>query len=180
MLKPCFLSDEYLVSDEGFVLNKQQTKKLKPSINPKGYQMVNLLINGQRKGISVHILVARAFCDGYKKGLTVNHIDGNKLNNKATNLEWITNEDNIKHFYKNHNYCGVNNPNHKSIYAKNLITNEIIMFNSIMDAAKFIKPAATYKQLRSVQKCIIQVAKGKKKSYRNYLWNYEKISLQTT
>lgn len=41
-------------------------------------------------------LVARAWCDGYADGLTVNHIDGNPLNNRLDNLEWCTIKDNIR------------------------------------------------------------------------------------
>ena len=96
MLKPSFLSNEYLVSDEGYVLSKRN-KPLKPSINPRGYYIVNLMINGKRKGVAVHTMVARTFCDGYKTGLTVNHKDGNKLNNNAQNLEWVTIYENARH-----------------------------------------------------------------------------------
>ena len=62
--------------------------------------MVNFIIDGKRKGFSVHTLVARAFCDGYKKGLIVNHIDGNKLNNYYKNLEWVTYKENSIHATK--------------------------------------------------------------------------------
>ena len=46
-------------------------------------------------------LVARAWCDGYAEGLTVNHIDGNSENNAACNLEWVTLGDNIRDAFKN-------------------------------------------------------------------------------
>lgn len=51
----------------------------------------------KKKLIRVHIAVASTFVDGYQEGLTVNHKDGNKLNNQAENLEWITNQKNIIH-----------------------------------------------------------------------------------
>ncbi len=68
--------------------------------------VVSLSKNGVKKTYRVARLVAAAFCPGYAEGLTVNHIDGNTLNNNADNLEWISNEDNIKHghaigLYKN-------------------------------------------------------------------------------
>lgn len=51
---------------------------------------------------AVHRLVAKAFhADSYKEGLVVNHIDGNKYNNFADNLEWVTQKDNVKHSYEN-------------------------------------------------------------------------------
>lgn len=39
------------------------------------------------------------FVDGYKEGLVVNHKDGNKLNNNASNLEWVTSSYNNKHAF---------------------------------------------------------------------------------
>lgn len=41
-------------------------------------------------------LVAMTWCPGYEDGLTVNHIDGDHLNNRADNLEWITAAENIR------------------------------------------------------------------------------------
>lgn len=52
---------------------------------------------GKRIKERVHRLVARAFVDGYADGLTVNHIDGNKLNNAASNLEWVSLARNTQH-----------------------------------------------------------------------------------
>ena len=43
----------------------------------------------------VHRLVALVFCEGYEEGLHVNHIDGNRLNNRMDNLEWCTVRENI-------------------------------------------------------------------------------------
>ena len=45
-------------------------------------------------------LIALTWCDGYKDGMTVNHIDGNPLNNAASNLEWVTRADNIRHGFE--------------------------------------------------------------------------------
>lgn len=52
------------------------------------------------KTLQVARLVAHAFCDGYsEENNTVNHIDGNKTNNCANNLEWVSQSDNNKHAY---------------------------------------------------------------------------------
>lgn len=47
----------------------------------------------------LHRLVAEAFLDTWDPKLTVNHIDGNKLNNHPNNLEMVTQTENMKHFY---------------------------------------------------------------------------------
>lgn len=172
MLKPSFLSDEYLVSDEGYVLGKNGTTHLKPSKNWRGYLIVNLMIDGKRKGIAIHTLVARAFCDGYKEGLTVNHKDGNKENNNASNLEWVTSKENTLHsiYVLGKNTIGKNNPNAKKI---RMIKDDIIIneFDSCIDAAKFFEPNSEYKRLRHIQNCICRSAKLNK-TYRKYIWEY--------
>lgn len=48
----------------------------------------------------VHRLVAKYFVSGYFEGAVVNHKDGNNRNNHASNLEWVTQRDNIHQSYK--------------------------------------------------------------------------------
>mgnify|MGYP003443476493 CR=1 FL=1 len=55
---------------------------------------IRVSING--RSIPVHQLVAKAF-HGHPAGCEVNHIDGNKENNAASNLEWITHAENMRH-----------------------------------------------------------------------------------
>ena len=60
------------------------------------YLNVQLCYCGLNKKFLVHILVAKTFLE-YKKGLEVNHKDGNVLNNDVENLELITHLENIRH-----------------------------------------------------------------------------------
>ena len=64
-----------------------------------GYQVVRLH-NGKGKTFKVHKLVANAFL-GTPDGLEVNHIDGDKSNNRVSNLEYCTRGENIKHAWDN-------------------------------------------------------------------------------
>lgn len=61
---------------------------IKGHLQNNGYLSVSL----GGKSFLLHRLVAKAFCAGYMKGLVVNHIDENKQNNNADNLEWVTPE----------------------------------------------------------------------------------------
>jgi len=65
-------------------------KVLSPWVANTGYQIVTIQIGESRKKYLVHRLVASAFCTGFDPSLSVNHIDGNKLNNIPSNLEWVT------------------------------------------------------------------------------------------
>lgn len=175
MLKPSFLSDEYLVSDDGYVLSKRDGTPLKYSINHKGYAIINICINGRAKGVAVHTMVARAFCEGYQEGLTVNHKDGDKLNNNSNNLEWITSYDNMKHartVLGKSNY-GINNINHKKVKAYNQKEQLVKEFPCLIEAARYLEPNRSYIQLRRMTTRISQVALGKKKTYKGYIWRYD-------
>lgn len=56
------------------------------------------------QGFYLHRLIALTFIPNPDNLKEVNHIDGNPYNNHATNLEWITRENNMKHFHANHKY----------------------------------------------------------------------------
>jgi elongation factor P hydroxylase len=63
----------------------------------------------------VHRLIARAFVPGYSPELSVNHMNGNKLDNRPENLEWMTLAENSAHAWKTGlvNLRGENTPSHK-------------------------------------------------------------------
>lgn len=96
----------YEVSSHGNVrsLNRNTAKGLrvgrviKPKTTQKGYLKVQLSVSGKAHWRFVHRLVATAFLGGSSK--TVNHIDGNKLNNRLDNLEWATIKENVDHALK--------------------------------------------------------------------------------
>lgn len=70
-------------------------KILSPAISD--YARILLLKDKKRVAAYVHILVADAFVGKRIEGHVVNHIDGNKLNNSASNLEYVTQKENIHH-----------------------------------------------------------------------------------
>lgn len=64
------------------------------------YKVVNATVNGERKSISVHRLVAMTFIPNPNNLPQVNHIDGNTRNNAVENLEWCTAKENVQHAYR--------------------------------------------------------------------------------
>lgn len=70
------------------------------SLTHDGYVKVRLLSGGKDVTARVHRLVAAAFVPNENNLETVNHKDGNKQNNSASNLEWINRKEQMKHAYK--------------------------------------------------------------------------------
>ena len=70
---------------------------LKPGVDHNGYQFVNLHAGGKPKNVPVHRLVCQAFRENPENKPEVNHIDEDKTNNNAVNLEWCTRKENINH-----------------------------------------------------------------------------------
>lgn len=91
----------YKISNTGKVNSLISGKILKPFPNNKGYLYVKLTKDGQHKTFSVHRLVANVFIPNVESMQQVNHIDGNKQNNCAENLEWCNDFENRTHAYKN-------------------------------------------------------------------------------
>ena len=86
----------YLVYEDGRVYSEKSNRFLKPDLN-SGYAVVTLFNSGDKLRETVHRIVAKLFCDNSGGFDVVNHIDGNKLNNHYTNLEWCTQRHNNIH-----------------------------------------------------------------------------------
>lgn len=99
----------YSVTDDGRVFshpridargNRRKGKWLKPIPDGDGYPRVHLCMNGVRRKWQIHRLVAFAFIPNPEGKPAVNHKDGVKSNNCVSNLEWVTNQENIIHALK--------------------------------------------------------------------------------
>jgi hypothetical protein len=73
---------------------------LNGSVNSWGYRSIQLSVSGYKKDFLVHRLVAESFIWKPCNKNTINHIDGDKLNNVVGNLEWVTQADNNAHALK--------------------------------------------------------------------------------
>ncbi len=88
----------YMVSRCGRVYSvKRGGRELSGTIDADGYLVVHLSVGGSPKKEKVHRLVASVYVPNPNGYDTINHIDGDKLNNDASNLEWCTPELNSSH-----------------------------------------------------------------------------------
>lgn len=76
---------------------------MKPSRKINGYMQITFCDNGRNSTQTIHATVAAAFLGRRPNGMQVNHIDGDKLNNAASNLEYVTAKENVRHAFE----CGL-------------------------------------------------------------------------
>ena len=90
---------DYEVSDGGEVRNVKTKHVLAQQLNNRGYARVFLMDGGRKSCVLVHRLVAKAFCANSdpERKTQVNHINEDKTDNRASNLEWVTPSENINH-----------------------------------------------------------------------------------
>lgn len=176
----------YELTQEGKIWSRNYNKYLKPDYSGE-YLRITLCKGGKTKRYLIHRLVATHFVSNPDNKPCVNHIDGDKRNNHYTNLEWVTQSENVKHgfeklgrvsFWKGK---GKNTPlyahcrnrkgclgklNEKSIPIEqtDMTGNHIRYWDSISDAARF------YDCSNSM---IVRVCKGQRNHTLNYKWRYK-------
>lgn len=91
---------DYYITEDGEIISKRtkNQKKLTPVVDNQGYLRIGLrTLQGKTMVERIHRLVIESYGEsipGDMKNPTVDHIDGNKLNNRIDNLQWLSNADN--------------------------------------------------------------------------------------
>lgn len=134
---------------------------------------VQVMLAGREKR-SVHRLVAQAFCKKQDETNVVNHIDGDKTNNKAANLEWVTQAQNIQHAYTSLNRkgtatgkFGVDHPTSKSILMTSIADGSNEFFYCVSDAVR----KYPFLDSGSISHC----CNGKYKSHKGYQFKFSAV-----
>ena len=154
------------------MMRKQGDMFLSTKINPNGYEVVILNLNGKRTAKYVHILVAESFLQNPLNKKEVDHIDTDKTNNRLDNLRWCTRRENCENAIsyarmveskKQNPLYGDKNHYSRRVSQYDIDGNFISEFESCGDALR-----KTGISKGSIQLC----ASGKRKSAGGYVWKY--------
>lgn len=162
--------DLYLVNKLGEIKSLYTNKVLK--IKPGEYARVTLCRDKIKYDKYIHRIVAEMFLDNPESKLTVNHKDGNKMNNSSDNLEWATYSENIIHAYKEKL-----NPGSSPMLGKfgHLHHNSKITLQYDL-SGKLLKEWSSAREASRngfSQKYVSYAALGKIKSYAGFIWKYK-------
>ena len=116
--------------------------------NKKTGKRVCLWKDGKAKDFLVARLVALAFLGEPPEGFTVNHIDGNRMNNDISNLEWLSLGDNIRHAFENELTSG-----QITVKISKLNGGETIRFRSMAELDRYLKRGRGYTSAKAKRGC---------------------------
>lgn len=150
----------YLVSDSGQVWSLRRHRALKPKIDRYGYEVVVLSVAGYSHHRTVHRLVAQAFVPNPHNLATVNHINEDKVDNRAVNLVWMSVADNDNYGTRNE----------KMANTKCRFPIEQILSDGTAIQYKGVKDASRKTGINRC--CIAQCCKNKRKTAGGYKWRY--------
>ena len=120
--------------------------------------------DGIRKHKRIHRLIALAFFPNPNNLPEVNHKDGNRYNNHADNLEWITSEDNLSHSFINHLSVSNNIP---------VKINQYTLDGKLVKQHDSVNAAA--REMNVGKSVIVAAVKGIQKTSCNCKWEYAEV-----
>lgn len=148
-------------------IKKHKEMIIKQSINGSGYYQVCLRKENKKKNLLVHRLIAEAFIPNPDNKPTINHIDGNTLNNSLNNLEWATMKEQQYHstYILNHKRIITDKCRKRQIelHKRKVIRSDGIIFDSIKEAAN-----GNENYRKQINKCV----RGHQKTAGGYSWQY--------
>lgn len=153
----------YRVDENGNVLSLNSNRVLRPSVS-KGYAQVTLMEKGVRHCLYIHKLVADAFVENPNNYPCVNHIDENKLNNTASNLEWCTYQYN--NTYRNRHFR-----------AGAKLKKAVLQFDNVgklINSFESARAAANATGIR--EQSIARAARGERKTCKGFMWAWSEQS----
>lgn len=150
----------YCAGSDGLIYSLKTNKPIFQELNPiTGRYQVNLWRNGISKTVNVHVLICSAFHIKHSQSTECSHLNGNKLDNKPSNLQWETTSQNLNRRYEH----GTDDNGYKNSRSKltmiqleevrNMILNNI-SYSTISNKFNISKPTITrIKKRERYSKC---------------------------
>lgn len=163
----------YLINRLAEIFNGKTGRKIKLYLNGRGYFYFKDSCNGVAKHRSVARISALTYVPNPYNLPTVNHINGDKTDNRPENLEWCTYKRQREHardvlgrkmgYQKGHRKCKGSGKQPRPVRGTHLQTGEEREFESTHEAAR---------QVGGYQQGIVAACQGKLKSSAGYRWEY--------
>ena len=163
------------VSDKGRIrsLLRGEPHILKTQADRKGYHRVRVTIDRNKMSFKIHREVAKAFVPNFKDLPQVNHKDGNKANNAAEDLEWVTNQENAHHAIRSGLWASVREGARKECERRMKPILGQCIADGIVETKHFrsVSEAEQYIGSRHVS----DVLKGKRSMAKGWTFRYEEV-----
>lgn len=163
------INNKYLISNKGRVKSlcyRNSNKEKILSCYGKNYKIVKLTKNNERKDYYIHRLVAEAFIDNPNNYPCINHINGDKRDNRVENLEWCTYQHNIKEAFK----LGLSKNKRGSGNGRSVEVNQYTLENKFIRKWESMRLAETTLKIKHINEC----CKNKRKTAGGYIWRLAK------
>ena len=120
----------YLITDNGQIIGPSG-KTLKPRRHTHGYVRMSCIVAGKTKDFYVHRIVCETFHGPAREGVQVDHINGNRSDNRPKNLRWVSPE--INKLQRRH---PIGLDHHNAILSDNQVTEIKLANGSQAEIAK--------------------------------------------
>ena len=160
--------ERYIAKDNGEIFDNKYNRPVCQWTDNVGYKQCILFKNGKRNYKRVHRIIAETLLPNPLNQKQINHINGNKKDNRLENLEWIDNSKNTQHAYDNNLYKFK-----KRAYPINVYDLEGVFIK------QFPSIRQTAEQLNLNRKTISAILNKEKANNYPYIFEYADESVET-
>lgn len=122
---------DFILYSNGRLFDIEKGEYKQTHQNSNGYLEYIIGSNGETYYVSIHRLVAENYIPNTEKKPEIDHINGNRQDNRVENLRWVTHKENMNNPVT---YKKVNDAKEKGIIGMDKNGNEVCRFNSVNDA----------------------------------------------